>query len=397
MIQTYFNNIENVINTSINSSQRRIYIAVAWFTNQSLFDCLLNATQRKVEIKIILLNDILNRNEFGLEFGLLAKKGADIRFAVSKSGTMHNKFCIIDNAIISGSYNWTYHANKNNENVIVTDDNSIVKSYCEEFEKLFKEGYPLSLPYEHLKWTDIKEGDFSELRRNIYRDVIAKNDIDRELKLAKLLNLDHAYKSGNLNDLDKASSLPITGKLRTITEVLTARSRDYEFRLWEENIVGKPLDDVDGHCYIGPWYFVPYGLKEDRYHREYIEGALKTKASRDCIFSKGLKLNIYDAEYVDTIKRIMGTKQLSYDSGNLIPDSMLRIDLAKMFFYRFQIPMFNKSQQRTWKNTTPRTISAINLLGIVKEIDGENVVFFDGWDPQKRGEKIVKEFFVKEL
>ncbi len=185
--------------------------------------------------------------------------------------------------------------------------------------------------------------------------------------------------------------------MRTITEVLTAKSRDYEFRLWEENIVGKPLDDVDGHCYIGQWYFVPYGLKEDRYHREYIEGTLKTKAARDCIFSKGLNLSIYDAEYVDTIKRIMGAKQLSYDTRSLIPDSMLRIDLAKKFFYRFQTPMFNKSQPRTWKNTTPRTISAINLLGIVKETDGDNVVFYDGWDPQKRGEKIVKEFFVKEL
>lgn len=397
MIQTHFNNIENEINSSINSSQRRIYIAVAWFTNHSLFDSLLNAAQRKVEIKLILLNDILNRNEFGLEFGLLVNNGADFRFAVNNSGTMHNKFCIIDNTVITGSYNWTYHANKNNENVIVTDEDGIVNSYVEEFERLFNEGAPLSLPYEHLKWTEIKEGDFSELRRNIYRDIIAKNDIDRELKRAKLLNLDHAYKSGNLNELDKASSLPITGKMRTITEVLTAKSRDYEFRLWEENIVGKPLDDVDGHCYIGQWYFVPYGLKEDRYHREYIEGTLKTKAARDCIFSKGLNLSIYDAEYVDTIKRIMGAKQLSYDTRSLIPDSMLRIDLAKKFFYRFQTPMFNKSQPRTWKNTTPRTISAINLLGIVKETDGDNVVFYDGWDPQKRGEKIVKEFFVKEL
>ena len=45
----------------------------------------------------------------------------------------------------------------------------------------------------------------------------------------------------------------------------------------------------------------------------------------------------------------------------------------------------------------PRTVLAINLLGIVKEVDGDNIVFFEGWDPQKRGEKIAKEFFVKEL
>lgn len=115
MIHTYFEHIENEINSSINSSKRRIHIAVAWFTNQVLFDSLLNTAQRDVEIKIILQNDILNRNEFGLEFGLLANKGAEIRFAVSNSGTMHHKFCIIDNNVISGSYNWTYHSNKNEE------------------------------------------------------------------------------------------------------------------------------------------------------------------------------------------------------------------------------------------------------------------------------------------
>lgn len=45
----------------------------------------------------------------------------------------------------------------------------------------------------------------------------------------------------------------------------------------------------------------------------------------------------------------------------------------------------------------PRTISAINLLGIVNVIDGDNVVFYEGWDPQKRGEKIMKQYFVKRL
>ena len=75
---------------------------------------------------------------------------------------------------------------------------------------------------------------------------------------------------------------------------------------------------------------------------------------------------------------------------------MLRIDLAKMFYYQFQSPMYNKSQSKTWNNTR-RTILAINLFGIVKEKNGDNNVFYEGWDPQKRGEKIMKEFFVKEL
>lgn len=395
MTNTCFENIENSLSATISIAEKRIFVAVAWFTNSRLYDDLILATERNVEVKILILDDILNRSEFGLDFGVLSKLGAEIRFAKSDKGTMHNKFCIIDNAVISGSYNWTYHANKNNENVIVTDEDDIVNSYCKEFESLFNEGAPLSLPYEHLKWTEIKEGDFSELRRNIFRDVIAKNDENRELKRAKLINLDHAYKSRNTNELEKASSLPITGKMRTITEVLTARNRDYEFRLWEENITGKPYDNVEGHVHVGKWFFVPFEIKEDKYHRLCVEGSLKVYYSKDDIWSKGLKLKIYDEEFIKVIRLYWNNKnQGDYED---IPVKVLTIEGAKMFFYKFSSPLFNKSQPRTWKNTMPRTISAINLLGIVKEVNGEDAVFFDGWDPQKRGEKIAKEFFEKGL
>lgn len=396
MILSFFENIEERIISRINSSERTIFIAVAWFTNQLLFDSLIDALKKNVVVKVLVLNDILNRNEFGLEYGLLTKMGAEVRFAKNDKGTMHNKFCIIDNTVISGSYNWTYHANKNNENIIITDDESVVNSYRGQFNKLFNEGNPLDLPYEHLKWTDIKEGDFTELRRNIFRDVIAKNDENRELMQTKLVNLDHAYRSGNSEELENASSLPIRKKLRTITDVLTSRSQDYTYKLWEENNVGKSFDNVVGHIYIGKWYYIPYALKEDKYHREYIEGTLKTSACRNVISAKGLNLNIYDEVFIADIKKVLCTKSLSLSTRKFIPESMLRIDMAKMFFFQFPSPMFNKRQPRSILNM-PRTRLAINLLGIVKEVDGDNVVFYEGWDPQKRGEKIVKEFFVKEL
>ena len=397
MIKICFENIEKELSATISIAEKRIFIAVAWFTNSRLFDGITLALEKNVEVKIVILDDILNRNEFGLDFGVLTKLGAEVRFAKSVNGTMHNKFCIIDNTVITGSYNWTYHANKNNENILMTDEESVVNSYREEFDRLFGEAIPIPQPYEHLKWTDVKEGDFSELRRNIFRDVIAKNDENRELKRIKLINLDHAYKSGDAEEMAKASLLSYRRQLRTIIDVLTSRSQDYSFKLWEENIVGKPYDNVDGHAYIGKWWYIPYGIKEDKYHREYIEGTLKTNASRNEIIAKGLNLNIYDEQFVADIKTLLCSKSLSIATRKSIPDNMLRIDLAKMFYYQFPMPMFNKSQSRTWKNTMPRTISAINLLGIVKEADGDNVVFYEGWNPQKRGEKITKEFFVKGL
>ncbi len=397
MTQAYFDNIEREIISAIDSSESRLYAAIAWFTNQAIFDRLIQACLRQVKIKIIILDDIFNRNEFGLNFGILAEKGADVRFSNVNTGTMHNKYCIIDNKVITGSYNWTFHANKNSENIIITDEVDVVNNYCEQFDKLLNEEEPLTLPYEHIKWTDIKEGDFTELRRNMFRDVVAQNDVHRELKRIKLINLDHAYKSGNVEELANAALLPIEQRFRTITDVLTSRSQDFCFKLWEENIVGKPFDNVDGHAYIGKWWYVPYSLKEDQYHREYIEGTLNTNACRNDIISKGLNLNIYDEEYISTFKKILCGKTLSLGTSKFLPDSILRIDHAKMFFYQFPSPMFNESQPRTWRNTMPRTISSINLLGIVKDVNGDNIVFYDGWDPQKRGEKIMKKFFVKSL
>lgn len=397
MTKICFDNIENELSATISIAEKRIFVAVAWFTNSRLLDGLALVLGRNVDVKILILDDILNRNEFGLDFGILTKLGADVRFAKKDLGTMHNKFCIIDDMVITGSYNWTYHANNNSENILMTDEESVVNNYREEFDKLFSAATPIPQPYEHLKWTDVKEGDFSELRRNIFRDVIAKNDENRELKRIKLINLDHAYKSGDAGELAIASALTTEQHFKTIMDVLTSRSQDFTFKLWEENIVGKPFDNVDGHDYIGKWWFIPYCLKEDNYHREFIEGTLKPNASRNFPAAKGLNLNIYDEDYIIAIKKVLCSKTLSITTRKYIPDSMLRIDFAKMFYYQFSSPMFNKSHLRTWKYTMPRTISAINLFGIVKDVDADKVFFYEGWDPQKRGKKIMKQYFVKEL
>ena len=394
MQKVYFENIESVISTIIASADKRIYIAVAWFTNAVLFNEIIKALKQDVEIKVLILDDLLNRNEFGLNFGLIAEQGAEIRFAKPDKGTMHNKFCIIDDLVITGSYNWTYNANKNNENILVTDEKSVVESYRKEFDRLFVTAIPIPQPYEHLKWTDVKEGDFSELRRNIFRDVMAKSDEYCELKRIKLINLDHAYKSGDAGELAKASSLATEQHLRTITDVLTSRSQDFTFRLWKENIVGKPYD-VEGRVNPGKWYYIPFEIKEDKYHQFYVEGSLCVYYSKEDIRSKGLKLRISDQEFIKVIRLYWnGKDQGDYED---IPTKVLIVEDAKMYFYKFPSPMFNKSQPKTWKNAMPRTISAINLLGIAKESDGDDLLFYDGWNPKIRGEKIMKEFFVKGL
>lgn len=393
MIKTYFNNIEDELSAMISAADKRAHVAVAWFTNERLFEELNKALQRKVEIKIIILDDILNRSEFGLDYGILTNKGAEVRYSRNKYGTMHNKFCIIDDKVITGSYNWTNHANVNDENIVVIDEPSTVNSYNDQFEKLFSTCDPINLPYEHIKWTDVKEGDFSELRRNIFREVIAQNDISRELKRVKLINLNQAYKSGNKEELLKASSLPTTGNYKTITDVLTSHKYDFIYSLWEKNVTGEPYDNVDGYIYFDKWFYVPYEIKEDKYHQNYVEGVIKTYSSLNYGLSKGLKLKVFDQDFIKVIKTFWGFK--SYDDYKLIPSEVLLIEHAKLCYYKFPAPMFNKSQTQIRNGVKANATSAINIFGIAKEVDADNVVFYDGWDPQRRGEKIMKEFFVK--
>ena len=55
---------------------------------------------------------------------------------------MHNKFTIVDlKQIETGSYNYTFNATMNNlENQIYLSDESLVKKFSEEFEKMWVEG-----------------------------------------------------------------------------------------------------------------------------------------------------------------------------------------------------------------------------------------------------------------
>ena len=70
MIQAYFSNIRNIILNEIHNSKRDISIAVAWFTQRDLFNAIIGAIDRGVNVSLILINDIINRNEYGLDFSL---------------------------------------------------------------------------------------------------------------------------------------------------------------------------------------------------------------------------------------------------------------------------------------------------------------------------------------
>ena len=387
MTLSCFEKIEQQIIGKISSSQNCIFVAVAWFTNQLLFDGLMDAVKKNVAVKILILNDILNRNEFSLNFGTLTKMGAEVRFAKSDKGTMHNKFCIIDDMVITGSYNWTYHANKNNENILMTDEESVVNSYKEEFIRLFDDATPIPHPYEYLRWQDVKEGDFSEYRRNIYREVIAKDDENSELQRIKLINLDRAYKSGDSEALAKASAIPANLHFRTISDVLINIPKKYVGdcynALWAD--FDGELGDVRFST-IDRWIFIPRGIGKSKHHKKYIRGYLhfykwykrRYEGRHEPPYSK-MRVDVYDEAFISSIEHYW------QEGGDVskIPERLICVDLAKQTV--FTIPSDVKE-----KNSG---MNGIAVFSMVKEVNNSKIIYYDGWDPQLRREEIIKKLY----
>lgn len=142
--EAVFENIADRIQQEIGKAQKSVFIAVAWFTNKNLFNELLNKVKSGCTISLIISNDNINLNS-GIDFEQLITSKSKI-FKIGNGGTelMHNKFCVIDySTVITGSYNWSYKAENNFENVIITyNDTVLAEQFIDEFNNISKQYYP---------------------------------------------------------------------------------------------------------------------------------------------------------------------------------------------------------------------------------------------------------------
>lgn len=142
--EAVFENIASRIECEINRAQKSIYIAVAWFTNKSLFDSLLNKAKAGCNITIMVSNDEINTNS-QIDFSELEKYNAKcFKVGNGEKELMHNKFCVIDyNTVITGSYNWSYKAESNFENIIINyNDTILAEQFIAEFNQIKNQYYP---------------------------------------------------------------------------------------------------------------------------------------------------------------------------------------------------------------------------------------------------------------
>jgi len=134
----------------INLSLHEIDVAVYSFTSGEIADALAKAAERGVKIRLI--RDQIQSSNKNDENAFLKKSGVEIQIRTGKGrGIMHDKFAIFDGRqVLTGSFNWTENAERNNfENAFFTDEKTVVDAYEKQFEHIWSLPLPARSNVHH--------------------------------------------------------------------------------------------------------------------------------------------------------------------------------------------------------------------------------------------------------
>lgn len=133
-----FENIKQTIIQGIRDAKYVIWIAVAWFTNQEIFNELRLRKKDGISIRVITIGDKSNKwllDEIESEFDT-------IKIVLSGGHIFHHKFCIIDfEYVMHGSFNWSKNAEGNEETWSTALDRDFAKKFADKFMRMYREHY----------------------------------------------------------------------------------------------------------------------------------------------------------------------------------------------------------------------------------------------------------------
>lgn len=133
--EVIFENIEERILKEIQDAHYAIFVSVAWFTNKRLFNALLEKAKDNCYVSIIIQLDEIN-SQSGIDYGQIQLGRSECLQISKDTELLHDKFCVIDfKKVITGSYNWTYKASYNSENILILNDPSVATQYISRFEQ----------------------------------------------------------------------------------------------------------------------------------------------------------------------------------------------------------------------------------------------------------------------
>lgn len=122
----------------INLAEKNIDLAIYSFSLDEIAQALINANKRGVKVRVVF--DYLQASANYSVDELIELEGIDIKIRKA-SGSMHNKFCIIDKKVVlTGSFNYSVNANeRNDENLVILNYENIAKEYFNEFEEIWSQ------------------------------------------------------------------------------------------------------------------------------------------------------------------------------------------------------------------------------------------------------------------
>lgn len=222
MVEHYSHRIQNVIQKELFKAQKSIKIAVAWFTNDLLFQPLLLKLQAGVKVEIVLNRDEINDSENNeADFNAFVKIGGILHWNESKE-LMHDKFCIIDDLVVLfGTYNWTYKAEYNHESICVIKEDtdaiasfdSLFESLCNRFPKVASTVYnglndsiydTSTTPPKHQTKENSKLKSYKEDEDTIYLNLLKEYEALQEefaFYIDRIDNVDKTFNQQDLNEL----------------------------------------------------------------------------------------------------------------------------------------------------------------------------------------------------
>lgn len=186
MVKVHFDNIRQQIITALDKASERIIVAVYWFTNEELFNKLIEQIEKGRTVELIIHNDFINNRNTGLNFQQFVDKGGEFYFSDGYN-PMHNKFCVVDNQIlINGSYNWTYYAeNKNREDVLIIEgETDTIQSFINEFERLKSLTEKVS-EIRQLTRFEVDENNLLQARDYLANDIVFQAKVTNKLEIVK--------------------------------------------------------------------------------------------------------------------------------------------------------------------------------------------------------------------
>jgi phosphatidylserine/phosphatidylglycerophosphate/cardiolipin synthase-like enzyme len=120
------------------SCKATLDICVFTIADDRLTEAILECHARGVQVRVVSDDD--KQHDSGSDIARLRAGGVAVRLDDSPYH-MHHKFALVDGRLLAnGSFNWTRSATeKNDENLVVTDDANLVRVFGLQFEKLWQQ------------------------------------------------------------------------------------------------------------------------------------------------------------------------------------------------------------------------------------------------------------------